>query len=85
MSMKTRQTFTIAPEVSARAKRYARTKGISLSSLVEDLLRKTVDASHTARRPAAGTASFSRRWRGKGALADRDDPRSRKLHRKYGL
>ncbi len=72
--MKRKLTITVDEELIPVAKRYARSRGVSLSSLIEDFLRET-----TAER----SQSFAARWRGKFRPADRDDPRYDALAEKY--
>ena len=72
--MKHRLTLTVDPEVILQAKRHARARGVSLSSLVEQGLRDVVDE---------GAPSFAARWRGRLQPADGDDPRHAALARKY--
>lgn len=72
--MKTKLTLTIDAELVPKAKRHARSRGMSLSALVND----TLEAMTTDTAP-----SFVDRWRGKFAPADRDDPRYRALADKY--
>lgn len=72
--MKQKLTVTVDPEVVAAAKRYARSRGVSLSALIETRLREEV---------VAGEPSFASRWRGRFRPANRDDPRYRALARKY--
>jgi post-segregation antitoxin (ccd killing protein) len=72
--MKTKLTVTIDRELLPRAKRYAREKGVSLSSLIEDALRNLGEA---------GGTPFAERWRGRFVPADRDDERYRALADKY--
>ena len=74
MSRKSKLTVTIDRDLIPRAKRYARARGVSLSSLIEDALR---EMSSEARAP------FSHRWRGAFVPADRDDERYRRLAKKY--
>ncbi len=73
--MKQKLTITVDSDLLPAAKRYARSRGVSLSSLVELSLREMT----------AGTApSFASRWRGKFRPAGReDDPRYDALARKY--
>jgi post-segregation antitoxin (ccd killing protein) len=54
--MKTRLTIRIDRELLARARRYAKARGVSLSELVEARLQQITDA---ASRP-----TFAARWRG---------------------
>lgn len=72
--MKRKLTITVDEELIPIAKRYARSRGVSLSSLIEDSLRET-----TAER----SQSFATRWRGKFRPSDRDDPRYHALAKKY--
>lgn len=73
-TMKTKLTITVDREVLPKAKRYARSRGVSLSSLIEGALREMADPD----RP-----SFARKWRGRFVLAERDDERYRALAEKY--
>ena len=73
--MKHKLTVTVDADILLAAKSYARSRGVSLSSLVEQSLRAMVreDAS-----------PFSARWRGKFRAAEREgDPRYEALTRKY--
>jgi len=72
--MKSKLTVTIDGELLPRAKRYARSRGISLSKLIEDALRAA---------SAREGHSFSQRWRGTFRPAGRGDQRYRTLARKY--
>ena len=73
--MKQKLTITVDAELIPVAKRYARSKGVSLSSLIEKSLREIAGEN---------TPTFSSRWRGKFRAADRvDDPRYDALARKY--
>jgi hypothetical protein len=74
--MKTKLTITIDEELLPRAKRYARSRGTSLSALIEGALREMTSPEDAP--------SFSQRWRGSLALAERDDDRYRALEEKYG-
>lgn len=72
---KQKLTITVDAEVLAAAKRYARARGVSLSSLVERSLREAA---------GEGTPSFSARWRGVFRAAERKgDPRYEALARKH--
>jgi hypothetical protein len=74
--MKTKLTITIDRDLLPKAKRYARTKGVSLSELIEARLREV--SGDTA------APSFSSRWRGAFDVAEHaDDPRASALARKY--
>lgn len=73
--MKTKLTITVDAEVVPVAKRYARGRGVSLSSLIEASLREMVRDE---------AASFTERWRGQFRAAGRDDdPRYETLAGKY--
>ncbi len=71
--MKQKLTITIDAELLPIVKQYARARGISLSSLIEQALRE-VAGEHTP--------SFASRWRGKFAAAERNDPRYDALAKK---
>lgn len=72
--MKTKLTITVDGDVVPRAKRYARSQGTSLSSLIEQQLRvvSTPDAD-----------TFASRWRGRFQPAARKSDRYRRLAKKY--
>ena len=72
--MKQKLTVTVDPEVVVAAKRYARSRGVSLSALIEQALREET---------VVGEPSFAARWRGRFRPANRDDPRYDALARKY--
>ena len=73
--MKQKLTITIDSGLLPVAKRYARSRGVSLSSLVEQSLREMAGDAE---------ASFSSRWRGKFRAAERKgDPRYDALAQKY--
>ena len=73
--MKRKLTITADTELISMAKRYARTRGVSLSSLVEQSLREMTRGE---------TPSFFSRWRGKFRVAQRgNDPRYEALAKKY--
>ena len=72
--MKKKLTITVDAELIPRAKRYARSRRVSLSSLIEQSLRDMAGED---------TPSFSSRWRGRFQAANRDDLRYDKLARKY--
>lgn len=73
--MKQKLTITVDAELIPAAKRYARSQGVSLSSLIEKSLREMAGES---------TPSFASRWRGKFRAADREgDPRYDALAKKY--
>ena len=72
--MKKKLTITIDAELLPRAKRYARARGVSLSSFIERSLRELTEEDGP---------SFSSKWRGRFEAAGRDDPRYDALARKY--
>ena len=72
--MKQKLTITVDADLLPAAKRYARARGVSLSSLIEQSLRDMA-GEH---RP-----SFASRWRGRFQPAERDDPRYDALAKKY--
>jgi post-segregation antitoxin (ccd killing protein) len=72
--MKTKLTVTVDAEVLPRAKRYARARGVSLSSLIEASLKQMADEQGP---------SFAIRWRGRFEPAERDDARYVELAKKY--
>jgi hypothetical protein len=72
--MKVKLTVTVDEELVPVAKDFARSRGVSLSQLIEDGLR-----SVTADRQAP----FSRRWRGKFKPSERSDERYEQLSKKY--
>jgi post-segregation antitoxin (ccd killing protein) len=74
--MKTKLTITIDRDLVPRAKRYARARGVSLSSLIEETLETMTGREESD--------SFVDRWRGSMELAGRDDERYRQLIAKYG-
>lgn len=72
--MKKKLTITVDADVIPLAKQYAQSRGVSLSSLIEQSLRELT---------ADSEPSFSSRWRGKFQAAQRDDARYEALARKY--
>lgn len=72
--MRTKLTVTIDPAVLPRAKRAARAKGVSLSSIIEASLRQLGQES----RP-----SFAARWRGRLKVTRRTGARYHQLANKY--
>ena len=72
--MKRKLTITMDAELLPVAKRYARSRGVSLSSLIERSVR-----AMTAR----NAPSFASRWRGRLRPAGREDARYEALARKY--
>ena len=72
--MKKKLTVTVDAELLPAAKRYARSRGVSLSSIIEQSLSELVGEQ---------TLSFASRWRGQLQVAHRDDPRFEALSGKY--
>ena len=72
--MKRKLTITVDDELPPRAKQYARSRGVSLSALIEASLRDLA---------AEGTPSFASQWRGRFEAPPRDDGRYEVLARKY--
>ena len=73
--MKQKLTITVDAELIPKAKRYARARGVSLSSLVEQSLKQMTKGEKP---------SFSSRWRGKFRPVERKgDPRYDALAKKY--
>ena len=72
--MKQKLTITVDGELVPMAKRYARSRGVSLSSLIETELRDLLSGE---------APSFASRWRGEFEPAEREDPRYEALARKY--
>ena len=72
--MKQKITVTVDGELLSKAKRYARSQGVSLSSLIETELRDLVSGE---------ASSFASRWRGEFEPAQRENPRYEALARKY--
>ena len=72
--MKTKLPLTVDADLLPRAKRQARAKGVSLSSIVEAFLREMAGDE---------TPSFATRWRGRFQPAEGEDPRYEVLAKKY--
>ncbi|MDE2903353.1 MAG: DUF6364 family protein [Chloroflexota bacterium] len=72
--MKRQLTIDLDEALALEAKRLARSRGLSLSSLIETSLRDTL---------ANDAPTVAERWRGKFRAAERDDPRYEALARKY--
>ena len=73
--MKQKLTITVDADLLPAAKRYARSRGVSLSSLVEQSLREMTGGN---------APSFASRWRGKFRAAEREgDSRYDALAKKY--
>lgn len=73
--MKAKLTVTIDQEIIQKAKTYARSRGISLSQLIESVLREISSGE--------GSLSFSQRWWGKFRPAGRQDELYRRLAEKH--
>jgi Family of unknown function (DUF6364) len=72
--MKTKLTITVDSGVLPKAKKYARSRGVSLSSLIEAALVGMAGEEGP---------SFATRWRGRFKAAERGDPRYGALAKKY--
>ncbi len=72
--MKQKLSITVDAGLIPVAKRYARSQGVSLSSLIEKSLREITQEA---------AENFSDRWRGKFQEAERGDSRYEALARKY--
>ena len=72
--MKTKVTLSIEKELVPRAKRCASRQRRSLSSLVEEALRRAAEQSETP---------FSARWRGRFKPSEGRSPRRRFLAERY--
>ena len=72
--MKRKLAITVDGELLPRAKQYARSRGVSLSALIEASLREIA---------ADDTPSVASRWRGRFEAARRNDGRYEALARKY--
>ena len=62
--MKRKLTITVDAELLLAAKQYARSRGVSLSSIIEKSLREMTGEN---------TSTFTSRWRGKFQAAERED------------
>ncbi len=72
--MKQKLTITVDSELVPSAKRYARSRGVSLSSIVENSLREVAEDRDE---------SFASRWRGRFQAAERSAPRYDELAGRY--
>jgi len=72
--MKTKLTVTIDEDLLPEAKKEARSRGVSLSRLIEAALRALTSEDKSP---------FSRRWRGRFREARRKDERYAALAKKY--
>jgi hypothetical protein len=81
-SMKSRVTITLDSDVLHQAKRMARDRKITLSELIEDLLKDSQDQSHTSNKKV----SFSSKWLGKLKLRKtKNDPLLGEMQTHYNL
>lgn len=71
--MRKKLTITVDADLVPAAKQYARSRGMSLSRLIE----------HSLRRVTSDEPSFSSRWRGQFRPAEHADARYGALARKY--
>jgi hypothetical protein len=78
--MKMRMTLTIEPEISHRAKAFARSKGTSLSGLVESLLAREAGMTTSEKK-----ISFGKKWAGRLQLAAKNEARFDSLKERYGI
>lgn len=74
VAVKKKLTITVDEELIPKAKKFAYSRGESLSSLVERTLREAA---------VKYEPTLSSRWRGRFRPADGDDPRREALARKY--
>jgi len=72
--MKARLTVKIEEDLIPQAKRYARSRGMSLSQLIETSLRGVIKDEEL---------QFSQRWRGRFEPAGQDDERYNSLAKRY--
>jgi len=72
--MKAKLTITVDEKLIPQAKRYARSRGQSLSQFVEDGLRQAITSREEG---------FAQRWRGRFRAADGKDDRFALLAKKY--
>ena len=74
--MKKKLNITIEKSLVPEAKAYARTQDLSLSQLIENLLKE---------RTAQGGIAFSTKWRGRFQIVEKEDARYKKLKERYSL
>ena len=72
--MKTKLNLTIDEDLVPLSKEYATSRGISVSQLVEELLREVIENDGPA---------FSEKWRGRFKPARKEGPRYRKLKERF--
>jgi hypothetical protein len=80
MHMKLRMTLTIEPEISHRAKAFARSRGTSLSGLVESLLSREAGIESSEKK-----ISFGKKWAGRLQIKAKNEARFTSLKERYGL
>ena len=74
--MKTKLNLTIDEDLVPKTKAFARKKGMSVSELVEEYLKKITDQP---------SLSFSEKWCGKFTISEKKRPRFEKLKDRYQL
>ena len=74
--MRAKLTLTVDEELVPKGRAYARSRGASLSRLVEDLLRQNVTRQ---------SGTFTSRWRGRLKSAERQGPRYQELRERFLL
>ena len=79
--MKRKLTLTVDNKITQQAKRLARSRGQSLSALIQELLQQEADREFGK----SGTPKFSTRWGGTMVLKTDPDERLAALSKKYGL
>lgn len=75
--MKARLNLTIDEELLPKFKEFANLNGVSISQLVEDVLREKIEPENTQ--------SFSSKWKGKLKVAEKDEARYKALAKRYSL
>ena len=74
--MKTKINLTIDEDLVPKSKDYAKKHGVSVSQLVEEMLREKINKV---------TPSFSTRWRGKLKADKKDGLRYKNLKQRYSI
>ena len=72
--MKAKLNLTIEKNLVRNSKEYARKHGISVSRLIEILLKENITESNT---------SFSEKWQGKFRIISKEENRFKKLEERY--
>ncbi len=72
--MKQKVTISMDSDILSAARRDARSKGVSLSALIERSLKDVVETEEPP---------FTSRWRGQFRPSERNDPRYDALSKKY--